>query len=186
VTGKPNLQDLIPQALRRLEKAAHDRGWEQPPQLFGFSLEASESGIRVVALEAQFPESFWQRERPADVLERLASIMERHQVRPPDVTVGFAFLSEAWMILNPSPLDLAIGAKKRTQDHRRRIEVRTVCAVDQEGTAYYLVRPRGGTPQSWASTDLRGTIPDALRRMIAVIHGVGAATPDGPQGPKAI
>ncbi|MEV6847512.1 hypothetical protein [Actinoplanes sp. NPDC051411] len=147
-------------ALRELEAEFEERGWNQPPALYGiFDRPAGDADTRVLVWRQMLDrEDIWGSEHPAAILTRVARSWTGRDAagrfrtamnRNGRVPVAFVFVSEVW------------------GDTHQRMTV----AVDLRGDRHILVRTRGqDRPRRMPPASMGGQVPEALARLI------GAAT----------
>jgi hypothetical protein len=144
------------QALRELEGEFEERGWDQPPGLYGiFDRPAGDEDTRVLVWRQMLDrEDVWGSEHPAVVLTKVsrswtgpaaAGHFRTAMNRNGRVPVAFVFVSEVW------------------GDTHRRVTV----AVDLRGDRHILVRTRGhDRPHRMPPGSMGGRVPEALARLI--------------------
>ena len=180
-------QDAVVRALRLLEAAENERGWDRPPRIDLIFLDRDTSGQPVATTGAVLiPRALRDAvARPTDVLdifvERFVELDRAPLARQHGVA-GCAFMCEAWEVRPPPGLPAEVyerledaALRHELHAHPDRQEVRGAWAMDREGWFYEVRRPRSGI-QSFTMVpadghDLRvlGNIPDALCRFAEIL-----------------
>lgn len=174
-------------ALRSLEAGVDTGGWDQPARLFTLHRD-DEDRLHPVEITAA---AAFGNIHPVQIVQALAAALSRVPTDPPGGLTeamvdslgihAWVLLSEAWMV--DAPGDNADGVLAAADErllhlHPRRVEIRTVNAVDRDGHVQVLIRRRGedlSAPPP-AEMEVGGAVLDALRALMrATVRMSGTA-----------
>lgn len=155
--------------------------WDEPPALYFLYVEDGAVTLR----RQPYPDEWWSRGRPPEVLEAMSQIIEAHfgplSAALPESLYAVAFFCETWLVQEPPP-----GTAERSElesdawahrIHTRpdRVETRSMWAVDRNGTRYQVVLRRDIDTEPQKVTGSRGDIPESLNRMVrSLTPGAGS------------
>jgi hypothetical protein len=151
-------------------------------------LEGGEPALRAVPV----PDAMWGIDRPPQVLDAMSRCLGDFEwllrSAAPEGLHGAAFRCEAWTVESKPGAGDEEEVKresraKRLHLHPRRVEERSMWAVDRAGILYGAMLARGGAPAR-VQVDypkpggrlITGTIPEALERIVASVLGVTLGT----------